>query len=217
MSNTNIDNAFTELDKLYFSEEILPVYELIKKNRNRISFVKDYHGLGNLVFMSSTPNFQNIYDFPYFSIFTQGDIEIEESSVSSISYSADEILENTKKFLLESDEPLYVSIGFEESFVTNDDYFEIYYLLEETKCNILDAVVSLRRFPDWYKDLAEYPFYIIKQKELINQMFSAEKIYLSKVKEDLLKKFNSAVSKNDEVEFDKLKNQLNNLRKQIEE
>lgn len=215
MSKLNSHTAFNKLDELSFPEEIYPVYELIKKYPKRISFVKDHNGMKNVLFIATQDEADDIYEVPYFSIFTHGDTANDSASFSEILHSSEEIYKKTEAFLKERTDTLYVGIGFAECKVTNDDYFEMLYLLEETRCNVLDAFVSLRRFPDWFAEIADYPYYIIRQEQLLSEMVQDEREHLSKTKEKLLLDLNKAVSANNKDDFNKLCLQLNHIRNQI--
>lgn len=215
MSHYSIEDIFKKLDELSFPDEILPVYELLKQNPERLSFVKDHNGIKNVVFLSTLNTPKEVFEFPYFSIFTEGEPN-NLSSYLEMAYSPEQVYNKTKQFLENSNEVLYVGIGFPESAVLHDDYFEIYYLLEETKCNILDAFVSLRRFPEWYNDVAEYPYYINKQNELLNVLERYEVMHLTKQKEKLLNELNQSIEKNDKETFKTLSKQIRSIQSQID-
>jgi hypothetical protein len=208
----------TKLDDMVFSEDIKPIYNLIREFPNRIQFVKDHNGVKNVLFISTEDaTKKSIFEYPAFAAFHyKGDTE-EEYKKSIVEYTSEEIYKETKEFLETTIEPLYVGIGFTESYVTNEDYFEVLYLMEDTKCNVVDAIVSLRRFPEWYGEEAEYPFYILKEKEYLERMSLSEKEYLLNLKQTYLLEMNETVELNDEKRFNEICEDIKIITKQLTE
>ena len=216
MAHTNIDQIFNELDKYHYPKEVLDTYALIKKYSGRIHFVKDHNGVKNLLFFSTLEAANTVYENPYFSLFTIAQ-KSENNFEAYVSYTAEEILKETKKFLENSDEVLYVSIGFVESQVTNEDYWNIFYLMEDTKCAVTDAFVTLRRFPSWYDELADYPYFIQRQEALLSEMEENELRFLKSTKIKIIGELKKVIEKNDETEFEKLSEKMKIIINQLKE
>lgn len=208
------------LDKLleyYLPEKILPVYELLRKYPERLRFVKDHNGVKNLVFISTVPDEKFIFEVQYFSIITKDRTGNGNVNVTKVSYTHEEVLEEVTSFFENTNETLFVNIGFEENEVTKDDYMELLSIMEDTKCNIIDAYVTLRRFPEWYDNEAELPFYIQKEKEYMKQLVEMERAFLLSKKQDIFNLLHEVVEKNDEEEFNKLSTYIKNINRQLSE
>jgi len=208
------------LDKLleyYLPEKILPVYELLRKYPERLRFVKDHNGVKNLVFISTVPDEKFIFEVQCFSIITKDRTGNGNVNVTKVSYTHEEILEEVTSFFENTNETLFVNIGFEENEVTKDDYMELLSIMEDTKCNIIDAYVTLRRFPEWYENEAELPFYIQKEKEYMKQLVEMERAFLLSKKQDIFSLLHKVVEKNDEEEFNKLSTYIKNINRQLSE
>ncbi len=208
------------LDKLleyYLPEKILPVYELLRKYPERLRFVKDHNGVKNLVFISTVPDEKFIFEVQYFSIITKDRTGNGNVNVTKVSYTHEEVLEEVTSFFENTNETLFVNIGFEENEVTKDDYMELLSIMEDTKCNIIDAYVTLRRFPEWYENEAELPFYIQKEKEYMKQLVEMERAFLLSKKQDIFSLLHEVVEKNDEEEFNKLSTYIKNINRQLSE
>lgn len=208
------------LDKLMEYEmpkEIMPVYELLKKHPDRLRFVKDHNGVKNIVFISTTPAESYIFEMQYFAIITRKKGKNSATLETRVSYAANEIIKEVETFLKSTNETLFVGIGFLENEVTKEDYMELLNLMEETKCNIIDAYVTLRRFPDWYNEEAELPFYINKEKEYLNSLEESEKAFLLHKKQEILNLLHKVVEENNEGEFHKLSNHIKRINKQLAE
>lgn len=217
MISNSANIIFEHLDKEVFPTEVAAVYQLIKEYAHRVQFVKDHNGVHNVLFLSTADSAKSIFEFPYFSAY-QFDRDIPPTIQNTVlEYAPEDIYTSTKNFLETTDSTLYVGIGFPECFVTNEDYFEILYLMEDTKCNVVDAFVSLRRFPEWYSEEAEFPFYILKEKEYLNQMQVVEKNYLLTLKQHYLLEMNRAVETNNEKLFTEVCEEIKNITNQIAE
>lgn len=208
------------LDKLLeydLPEKILPVYELLRKYPERLRFVKDHNGVKNLVFISTVPDDRFIFEVQYFSIITKDRTGNGNINITKVSYTHEEVLEEVTSFFETTNETLFVNIGFEENEVTKDDYMELLSIMEDTKCNIIDAYVTLRRFPKWYENEAELPFYIHKEKEYMEQLVEMERAFLLSKKQDIFSLLHEVVEKNDEEEFNKLSTYIKNINRQLSE
>ncbi|MFP3725795.1 hypothetical protein U8V72_11395 [Priestia filamentosa] len=206
------------LDKLkeyYIPKEIQPIYKLLREFPERLRFVKDHNGVKNLIFISTVPEGSHIFEVNYFSIITRDTGKNAESPVTKVSYTPDDILNEIKFLLTSTQETLFVDVGFAENEVTKEDYMEILLLMEETKCNIVDAYVTLRRFPKWYENEAELPFYINKEKEYFNGLIEMEREFLLSKKQEILDKLHKVVEQNNEKEFNKLSGYVKNINNQL--
>lgn len=217
MISNSANIIFEHLDKETFPTEVSVVYKLIKEYAHRVQFVKDHNGVHNVLFLSTADSAKSIFEYPYFSAY-QIDRDIPATIQNTVlEYTPEGIYSSTKDFLETTDSILYVGIGFPECFVTNDDYFEILYLMEDTKCNVVDAFVSLRRFPEWYSEEAEFPIYILKEKEYLKEMQLVEKNYLLNLKHKYFLEMNRAVETNNEKLFNEICEDIHKITDQIAE
>ncbi|GAB6453595.1 hypothetical protein bcgnr5369_24640 [Bacillus cereus] len=210
-------NILNKLMEYTIPKDIVPVYDLLAKYPERLRFVKDHNGVKNLVFISTAPSESFIFEVPYFSIITKKKGKAPHTFESKVSYTPEDIYKEIETFFKSTNEILFVGIGFAENEVTKEDYLEILNMMEETKCNIVDAFVTLRRFPDWYNEEAELPFYINKEKEYLKQFEESEKAFLIQKKQEILSSLHQVVEENDEEKFHKLSNQIRNINKQLKE
>lgn len=195
--------------------ELSNILDLLYKHSDRLRFVKDNNGVRNLLFISTAPAERLIFEVPYFLITTKSKGKNALTYETKVSYTAEDIEKELTNFLEHTQERLFVGIGFEENEVTKADYMEILNIMEETKCNVVDAFVTLRRFPDWYDKEAELPFYIYKEQEYLKKFEESEKSFLMNKKQEILNLFHSVVESNNEEEFKKLSIQLKKINSQL--
>lgn len=213
MRMESYEKIMSQLSGYIFPKEIEPVIELLKKYKNRVHFVKDHHGLRNILFIATAEAANEFFESPYFSMYeNQGN-----KAQGNAAFAPEEIYRSTQYFLENTSKPIYVGIGFTECEVNYEDNFNIFYLLEETKCDVNEAYLTFRRFPEWYMDEADYPIHIIQEEKLLQSMTETEKRFLIKKKETLFEELNSVVEENNEFRFEELTNEYNRINKQISE
>ena len=205
------------LKNLNFDDFISPLVSLLTDNIERITFVKDYVGLPNVVVISTKEVVDTIssYEIPYYSSFlvkSKEDQKIKEF----YQYDIDDIYTSVNFYLNNSKEKLYVSIVFPECIIDNDDVFKMYYLMEDTNCSVPEAIIAMRKFPEWYDKNSEYPFYLSKQHAMIEEMFSNETNYLVSLKSELYKEMMIAADNNDEKLFNYICEEIKVINNQIE-
>lgn len=206
---------FEKIDKnVTLPKEILKVYNLTKQYSERIRFVKDHAGLNNVLFLAVEETDNLIFDVPYFCLYENVNID-KNNQEEQLIENAEDIYKETKNFLENTNETLYLGIGFKECYVNNIDHFQILHLLEDTKCSVNDAYVTLRRFPEWYK--GEYPLHILEEEKYLELLFSYEKKQLEKMKKEVLKELDIIMENNDKKSFKNLSKKINLIENQIQE
>lgn len=199
-----------ELKKLQFTKEITPIFDLVDLYIDRVEFVKDHVGLKNFVFLAEKDAYR--YDYPYFANFNvettnEGDMQYFTSVNKTAIYNANSIHKELKEKFEQTNETIYIEIGFKSAMPSQEEQFRVYQLLKSKECtNIQEALLKVRVFPSWYA--AKPSKEVMIETHLLDQLELAEKRLLAKLKTDLLVEIDLSLANNDKKKFATLSKRL---------
>lgn len=194
---------FDRILKRDFPDDCTDIFSLIGKNLHRICFVKDFIGLPNVIFFAE----KDILD-QYPPLFGCFDVDIRYgdphynfvSTSHSAIFDKNDIFSELKKCLLKTNNTVYLSFFFKESIKTQDDLFKVYYQIEEDKKkDAYEALVSLRKFPEWYQSRS--PEEIQKEIEISRKIKNEHNPLHTQMKNEIMNKIDQAILDGDKDKF----------------
>lgn len=195
------NDVLKEIKKLNFNQDIYLLLDLIEKNLESVEFVKDHNGLENFIFIAEKEATK--FESPLFARFNQTNSRGTKSVSESLIFDLNEIVNHFKEVLTGKRKKIYIEIGFKDSALDQEDRFKAYQMLKKKEMNnIQDALIKLKKFPDWYK--ASFSKDVRNYFEFLSEMESVEKRLLHKLKSDLKENINIALKEENVFEFKEL-------------
>jgi hypothetical protein len=187
-----------------FPKKILPVLSILYDHIDRIEFTKSHIGLNNYIFIAEG---NTSYDFPYYAYFNLKSFDTRNPHynhfVEVFSYLDVEVIKSELiRFLKETNDTLFVEIGFNESYQTQKDNFHVFFELENNnQLDLLKTVASHKDYPAWYD--TKSPEEILNER-LYQKLEIIQRFLIQKQIKELSEQIDVSLMNRDRESFERL-------------